>query len=556
MRKVWNKLLSVLLGVTMCGALGACAVRPSTPPEEEDPMLTLLKQQEIRNNRDKVVTTPTFSVDTSVSESSALVLPLQFADYMVFQANAVNCVFGTYPEDGGIAVTVKGTDYEKTFYGTVKDGAFEVYLDTVPFGTEYTVTVYTPTGRKTLSHVAFGEVYLMSGQSNMGMTMDQCLDPYDESGVCIYQNLIDGEHSDDLRVMSVYPAVSRTAVDAVTTSQGSNWRIINKKSAGDMSAVAYFFANRIHDMYGVPVGIIQSAMGGTNTCTWIPAEEYVNADPTYANPNPDGELTNNDGNTPSTRFNAMIYPLRKTTVRGVCWYQGEGQSVKYFENTSLLISGWRRTFDRADLPFHIVELPRHMAGDYDGWFSIRTQQKRLADELTNVSYSVNIDRGIFPKNPSAGIYNPGILGDDGIHCPDKEQVGIRAADAFAQKFYKATGTLGGPVFKRATLTSEGLLVEFETGDSQVVLGDSLCGFEVSNDGTHWSYATPSEYSNSEIMLRYDPSITPMHVRYGYTYSCPEVFGGMGTPDKIENLVCVYNREGYPADQFLATVQEG
>lgn len=556
MKKIWNKVLGVLLGVMMCGSFGACGDQPSDSTKKEDPMLTLLKQQEILYNRDKVVTTPNFTVDTSVSESSALVLPLQFADYMVFQANAVNCVFGTYSENGAIAVNVKGTGYDKTFYGTVADGAFEVYLDTVPYGTEYTVTVYTPTGRKTLSHVAFGEVYLMSGQSNMGMTMNQCLDPYQESGVCIYQDLIDGDHSTDLRVMGVYPAVSRTTVDSVTTSQGLNWRYINKKSAGDMSAVAYFFANRIHDMYDVPVGIIQSAMGGTNTCTWIPAEEYADADPTYSNPDPNGELTDNDSNTPSTRFNAMIYPLRKTTVRGVCWYQGEGQSIKYFENTSLLISGWRRIFGRDDLPFHIVELPRHMAGDYDGWFSIRTQQKRLADELTNVSYSVNIDRGIFPKNFSAGIYNPGILGDDGIHCPDKEQVGIRAADAFAQKFYKATGTLSGPVFKRAILTSEGLFVEYETGGNQVVLGNSLCGFEVSNDGTHWSYAKPSEYSNNEIMLKYDPAITPTHIRYGYTYSCTEVFGDKGMPDKIENLVCVYNRAGYPADQFSATIKKG
>lgn len=541
--------MSVLLGVSLLGAVAGCGGQEEKPPpvKPEPTQFDRLNEIKIMDNHEKVNFGSTFDLNTKVAyRNTAFKLPPQFNHYMVLQANAVNCFYGEYDTDGGIAVQIKdeNSDFCAEYYGEVKNGAFELYADPVPYGENYTVSLYTPSGYTSFTDVAFGEVFLMGGQSNMGMTVAQCLDPAstDADPVCVYQDIIDSYDNMNVRSMSVWPNMSDTEVDKLSENAASGWKYANSGTIGEMSACGFFFAKRMQEMYGIPVGFITSCMGGTATCMWIPAAEYKNADPTYSG---QGET-----NKPSARYNSMIHPLRKTTVRGVCWYQGEGQNVEYFKNTSLLIAGWRRAFGR-ELPFNVVELPRYIHGSHDEWFSIRSQQRRLADELTNVSMSVNIDRGIFSRNVTGGIYNPGILAEDGIHCPDKEQVGNRAADAFMKKFLNAAGTLTPPQFQKAEKTDDGILLTYAIDESPLALGEKLCGFEVSENGKIWKYAAPSLVGNDKVLLTCEDSVAVQYVRYGATYACKEVFGADGTPDKIENLVCLYNTRGYPADQFYA-----
>lgn len=522
------------------------------PEEEESEIMKNLKAQAILKNQEKVVTEPTFEIDRTVPDkASAFRLPIQFNDFMLMQANAVVSIFGEYDNDGGIAVEIVDDESKGertyTFYGEVKDGAFEIYISPMPYGNDYTVTLYTPTGKLSFEDCAFGELYLMSGQSNMGMTMSQCLDPtMPEPSELIYENYVSGYNNEYIHTMQIWPSMGDNEVDSLNGSGGRAWSFATSRTVADMSAFGFFFCKRMFELYRIPVGMVQSSMGGTSTCCWIPAQEYERADDHYAG--------TGESNKPSARYNTMIHPLRKTVFRGVCWYQGEGQDVKYFENTSLLIEGWRRAFDQ-DLAFHIVELPRYIAGNYEIWDSVREQQRRLSEELENVSFSVNVDRGIFAKDVTKGHYNPGILGDDGIHCPDKEPVGERAAEAFAKKFYLAPGTLTSPELRSAEVTADGVLLAYDVGESSLVLKNKMCGFEVSADGNTWTYATPSAVGTDKVLLKADVE-NIRYVRYACSYRCVEVFGGDGTPDEIENLVCLYNKEGYPADQFLIELTEG
>lgn len=547
--KKTSVILACLVAAVGVTGLAACGGSTTGGEKTEDTAIVkALKENKITEHAEKIVKEPTFTLDRSVPNRGDLFsFGYLFGEGMLLQGNAPVLVYGEYTKpNAGIAVEVvkEGQTGGDVSYGTTDaDGKFEVWISPVEYGGPYTVNVYTPECRTYFSDVLFGEVYLMSGQSNMGMTMNECLDPYERENVCIYEEEIENSENDEIRFLKLWPTYGDNLIDELTGKAGQPWVSVNSRTTGDMSACAYFFLKEMHALYDIPVGCIISCMGGTYTVPWIPPEEVKNADMTYAG--------NAENNKPSCRYNTMIHPLRKATVRGVCWYQGEGQNVKYYENMQLLINGWRRVFDR-DLKFTIVELPRYIYGSHSDWDEVRDQQKKLA-ALDGVTYSVNIDRGIFGRDESRGIYNNGILGVDGIHCPDKELVGKRSADSFAKAFYGAPGVLTSPVLTKAERTQGGMLLTFDTQGSPLVLREKLCGFEVSANNVAYRYAEPALEGENQVRLTFTGDAK--YVRYGYTYSCPSVFGGDGAPDKIENLVCVYNQAGYPLDQFLYRLED-
>ncbi|MFB6218972.1 MAG: sialate O-acetylesterase [Halobacteriaceae archaeon] len=77
------------------------------------------------------------------------------------------------------------------------------------------------------------------------------------------------------------------------------------------------------------------------------------------------------------------------TLRGVLWGQGErdAQAIdagevavpEYRGALRRLVGGFRREFDRADLPVFVFQTGRPASGDTDGFAAVRDAQARLAD---------------------------------------------------------------------------------------------------------------------------------------------------------------------------------
>ena len=59
------------------------------------------------------------------------------------------------------------------------------------------------------------------------------------------------------------------------------WKPANPENVLQFSAVAYFFARKIHEKYKVPVGLINASVGGTPIQSWI-SEEGLKAFPSMA----------------------------------------------------------------------------------------------------------------------------------------------------------------------------------------------------------------------------------------------------------------------------------
>lgn len=471
----------------------------------------------------------TFEIDFNVPEErDQFELDPLFSDHMVLQANRTITISGRYKTDGPIAVVFA----HKTFFSEVHEGIFTFELGEFPYGEPFELELYTKQSKYVLHDIYIGEVYVMSGQSNMAITLNQIREHanhYYQDKIVQDKDLI---HSDHIRFFQVCAYGTGEGQNEFHCNERPKWSILNSSNYLDISATAFYFAQELMDLFPVPIGLVLAAVGATITSTWIPNEEAKTIDQTYIK-------NETDSDTPSRFYNGMIYPLRTFRFAGVIWYQGEGQHVHYKENMEKLIYGWRKDFNDPSLKFLIIELPRidfDMGYTKDSWFEVRKQQKELSG-LTNVFYSVSIDFGIKESETN-----------DPMHPFDKDLIGKRAAHACIKYFYNKHGIWSSPELKLIRYKDDKVIIELNEVGESIILKSLKAGFEVSNDGSTFYYAEPKIVGKTTIELK-SKIKGIIKVLYGYTYQVKEVFGGDGYPPKLSDLVCVYNSEGYPLDQF-------
>jgi sialate O-acetylesterase len=180
-------------------------------------------------------------------------LPAIFGDDMVLQRGPKTTVWGWADPNERIDVEVAGQ--KRTIYA-YRDGTWSVDFRDLPTGGPYTLAVK---GNKliTLQNVMVGEVWIGSGQSNMEWS---------------YANARGSGHNPNLEP-SDWPnirlfRVERRASQTPLTDVRGAWAPCDAANLTNFSLVGYYFARRIHQELNVPVGIIQSAWGGTPAEAW------------------------------------------------------------------------------------------------------------------------------------------------------------------------------------------------------------------------------------------------------------------------------------------------
>ena len=146
------------------------------------------------------------------------------------------------------------------------NGKWRINLAAEKAGGPYKLVVK---GRNTISisNVLIGDVWICSGQSNMEMKVA------DLASTNNYAAEI---------VSAKYPAIRQFIVKkpAATSPQNdvdaSNWEICSPATVNNFSAVAYFFARRLHRELHVPIGIFNASWGSTMIETWISYEGFEN----------------------------------------------------------------------------------------------------------------------------------------------------------------------------------------------------------------------------------------------------------------------------------------
>jgi len=204
-------------------------------------------------------------------EKRELQLHSLFMDHMVLQQDEDVAIWGEYIP--GAKVNVKASWGADATAISNEQGKWDLKLATPVAGGPYSIDFTTMDKTISLKDVMIGEVWIGSGQSNMQMGLDGYMpnEPIDN-----YTEEIANANYPEIRMFNVEWNLSHSRVDTV----GGEWQVCTPENAGAFSAAAYFFARKLNQDMGVPVGIIHTSWGGTEAEAWI-SKESLSAFPEF-----------------------------------------------------------------------------------------------------------------------------------------------------------------------------------------------------------------------------------------------------------------------------------
>lgn len=195
----------------------------------------------------------------AMMQAQMIQLPRFFSDGMVLQRNVKMPVWGKVQTDDEITVTINGKSVKTK---ADADGNWKVYLPKMKAGGPYVLTVKAGGASKQISNVLIGDVFLCSGQSNMELPIRRCMD--------VVANEVKDYSNDNIRYLKFPHQFNYVRPnDDVTVLP---WQNITPQNCAEVSGICYFMAKELQAKYGVPVGIINSAVGGTQVQAWMPRD--------------------------------------------------------------------------------------------------------------------------------------------------------------------------------------------------------------------------------------------------------------------------------------------
>jgi sialate O-acetylesterase len=495
-----------------------------------------------------------------------------FSDHAVWQRDKPVPVWGRADAGEKIVAKFAGQSRQTT---AGADGRWIVYFEAFPArveGAELTVT-----GKNILivRDIVVGEVWLCSGQSNMEFTVGARQGWQANTRVNNAAAEIAAARWPLVRHVRIAARVADTPADTVATS---GWALAAPETVGDFTAVGYFFARDLYQKLGVPIGLVNSSVGGTPVESWLspvvvasnPAFGFVaerwrqnlaafpanraayeaalaawtaadakakaaaavagaktkpktDGAKSYAawskkNPRPRAPRGPGDGWTPTGLFNGMINPLLPYAIRGALWYQGESNAERATEYRGLfsaMITAWRAHFGQGEFPFY--------------WVSLANYQN--SSDATGLTYAAlreaQTQTLVLPNTGQALAIDVG--NPDDIHPTNKQDVGRRLAMLAKNRVYGLTVDDTGPTFAAIVREGAALRVRFTHASGLIAHDKPVQSLEIAGADKIFHPATAQ--IERETLLVSAPKVRePVAVRYAWR-NAPEanLYNGAGLP---------------------------
>ena len=447
-----------------------------------------------------ICSSPVGAAEKEASDRSpaAIELGAPFAENAILQRQMAVPVWGW--SKPGAKITVKFAGQTKTA-AAGKDGKWMLQLDPLQANADPAEMVMSDNaGRRViLKNILVGEVWLASGQSNMQWPANKC-----SVGRVLMKQIaerVKGGKEKPPIIREAKVANLYSVLHPIEHAEG-RWSC----DAGNFSAIAYAFAYELHKELGVPIGILNCSFSSTTIEAWTPrlgfaggTDEYTRSvyrkiletDPTTPEHKAawikyyreiEGTLKENakrvkngqaakavslrtPGNMAGNRdaswlFNARLNPMIPYAIRGGIWNQGYanmGGGITYYHNLHAMIRGWRKVWNRPDLPvyFHQFYCPK---GYNDGLSLNSAAEMRLgtwlARDIPNANMASQID----------------ITG--GVHYYSKTVPGQRLARHALSNQYGKDIVADGPMFKSYKVEGAKLIVEFDHADGGLVVAET------------------------------------------------------------------------------------
>lgn len=429
-----------------------------------------------------------------------------FRDNAVLQQKIKLPVWGTSLPQAKVTVVF---DTQTKTTAADKDGNWRVVLDPMdavklksvndsPVGKVMTIVCQKDGSKavKKLNNLVMGDVWLCAGQSNMAGRMKRA------------------GHSKNYPPNSVnnanYPALRHL------TPNKESWQVCSPETSVWISRVSFFFARRVQRDALVPMGLMVTAVGGSNIESWLNQPPY----PTGGN------------------YTKLLSPWVGYSIRGAIWYQGESNEKDgrgYQPKLESLITGWRKVWSQGDFPVHFVQLPgigksttENPAGG-DGRAEIRQAYfKTLA--LKNTGMAVTIDVGAVSEHP-----------------PNKYDVGVRLARSVLQKVYGFKDLTCCPLYTKHVIKKNAVYISFDNTKSGLMIAKKegftppkptpdaklqWLSIQAKDGSWHWA---DGKIDGSQLVVTGKNVSNPIAVRYAYTQ---------------HPVGCLlYNKDGQPVGPF-------
>lgn len=187
-------------------------------------------------------------------------LPRLISDGMILQQKKQIKMWGFDRPGRKVMLSFLGEEYVAVADG---QGRFEAVLPPMEPGGPYNLYIGNENGEEiVVTDILIGDVWLCAGQSNMELPMERVKDRYPEEIRECSEPFIRTfkviEHSDfhgPLREL-----------------QSGSWEKADTGTILKFSATAYFFAKQMYQMTGVPVGLINTSLGGSRIQSWMSRE--------------------------------------------------------------------------------------------------------------------------------------------------------------------------------------------------------------------------------------------------------------------------------------------
>ncbi|HZL11874.1 MAG TPA: sialate O-acetylesterase [Prolixibacteraceae bacterium] len=420
-----------------------------------------------------------YSCQTDVKK--ALKIPRLFSDHMVLQQNQKVNFWGQYTPEKDITIT---TDWGIEVSARAdENGNWKIKLDTPAAGGPYEIKISSEDSTIVLKDVLIGEVWLASGQSNMDISLKGWLP---EDTIQHSKQAIAAANYPDIRLLKVPFNISATPLDSLGAGK---WIPASPETAGDFSAVAYFYALKLHQKLHVPIGIIQSSIGGTPAEAWTSKESL-------------SELGD---------FNQSIDGLEKLQSTIANWFskwtfQTVPRTDEEWKNLHLPdLAAFETDFD--DSNWETMTLPgrfdRLSSGEFDGVMWIRKEfniQDTTADFVLKIGSVDDMDETYINGQKVGGLIGSGFASTPREMVVSKSLL-VKGSNTVAIRVIDS----GGPGFVNGPITLS------NTKDEMVSLeGDWKSRLVAENvSGKFYSYdldASISERPNTSLLNSNSPTV--------------------------------------------------
>ena len=476
---------------------------------------------------------------------SVEIVPTLFSDGMMFQQNKPMNLWGMGTIGNPVVANLYKNDNLVETQSTTVDSngkwklAFEKRNGSYD---NYRIELSVGGKVKRINNIAIGELWIAGGQSNMELIVSKDIDA---------EKIIKNADNPNLRVFlePTYPygqfgkQLSTPANDIPNAKWGYG---DNASSVGNMSSLAYTFANKLQKQLDVPVGIINSAIGGSVIEGWL-SREAVENDSAVKEALIKYNLYYDENNLPeyagdlSTLYNQKIGPLEGLNVAGLIWYQGESngsRSELYDLEFDLLKRSWSKVFGYAneDMPVIFTQVApyyRHdinMGNNQLGYLSMYMERAWKLSETKNTAMLTIYDLPLEHVKDGES--------SDPIHPRTKTPIGERFAKSAINMVYGGNKEYTAPVYKTMDIKDGAIYITLDhVGSGLKAIGniEDIHGFSIAGENGIYVNAKAKIIDKNKVKVWNERVENPKNAMYAF--------------DNYNQTANLCNSEGIPASPF-------